>query len=501
VSQLLALLRDRYLMVDRRLLALFRISFGAVLLYDVLRRVPHAAMFYSDQGVLPAWLNEQQQPDYFSSPFFLLSSPGAAQIGMLALAGVYLLYIAGWRTRIVQLLALVGFVSLDARNLLVENRGHIEMSLTLVWTAFLPLGDCWSLDARRAQRQALPPPCETTPVTRLAMGAVVLQTAAIYLLNGLQKTGPAWTDGQAVHYVLWQNRAALPLAAWLRMHEPSWLSPLLSHGTVALEVLLAALVLSPFAQRYTRALFFALALIFHAAIAGTVNVWPHSFAIMAVNVLLLPRELVHAASAWRWRRRRLPPRPRATKLRPPPRAVGWLREALTASLLIAALLQMARDNRLLRERFDPGELAWLEPWVTQLRLFQSWSMFVPMPLRDGTLVVDARTADGRRIDPLTGAKPDFHAPLHGPWFHSQLQCDYYNQIRRSVRTPYLQGLASYLQRWHLVQRRPPPDRLVAFEVYWVSSDAPRPGHTTPTQLQRRLLIASPAQPATALLEK
>ena len=122
-------------------------------------------------------------------------------------------------------------------------------------------------------------------------------------------------------------------------------------------------------------------------------------------------------------------------------------------------------------------------------------MFAPMPVRDGTLVIDAQTADGRRIDPFTGVAPDFDAPLHGPWFHSQLQCDYYSQIRQSTRAPYLQGLAGYLRRWHLVEGREPSDRLVTFEVYWVSSDAPRPGYTTPTNIRRRLLVASTPQRA------
>lgn len=116
-------------------------------------------------------------------------------------------------------------------------------------------------------------------------------------------------------------------------------------------------------------------------------------------------------------------------------------------------------------------------------------MFAEAPMTDGTLVVDAVTAAGERIDPLTGAAPDFEAPLHGPWGQSQLECDYYLKIQRSDFVPYRAALRGYLERWHELEGRPASDRLVSFRVYWVSSRSPEPGATTPTDIERRLLVA------------
>jgi hypothetical protein len=489
-------LKDRFMTVDRRLLGAFRILFGVVLLMDVLRRIPHAAMFYSDAGVLPSALAlDHPLDEHVASLFFLLPTPRAAQLGMLLLAGVYVMYIAGYRTKLAQVLALVGFASLNARNLLVENRGHVEMSIALVWTLFLPLGDCYSVDARRARTLGKRWPRPTTPVVRLAMLAIVLQTAAIYFFNAIQKDGAVWGDGQAVHYVMWQNRAATSYAAWIRLHEPSWYSPLLTHGTIIVEGTLALLVISPIGQRYTRTAFFFMALALHAGVALTLNVWPHSYVIVAVNVLLLPRSFVDAANerlAWMRAAGSISSVEPAPVPRGPPK-LTVAREVVVALLLATVMLQLAHDNRATPERLRPNSMGWLAPIIGYPRMYQQWSMFAFTPRTDGTLVVDAVTEDGQRIDPLTGRAPDFEAPLHGPWHQSQLQCDYYFQIQRESRAPYVDGLARYLTAWQRLEGRPPGDRLVRFEVYWVSNDSPEPGEITPSNIRRRLLVSGPPE--------
>jgi hypothetical protein len=60
--------------------------------------------------------------------------------------------------------------------------------------------------------------------TGLAYLFVCIQWATIYFFNVIHKSGVTWHDGSAVHYVLWQNRVATHLAAFLRMHEPFWMA-------------------------------------------------------------------------------------------------------------------------------------------------------------------------------------------------------------------------------------------------------------------------------------
>lgn len=369
----------RYFTVDRRVLGLFRIGMGLVLLVDVLRRLPFAAMFFSDAGVLPSELVRGRPPgDEVVSLFFFLKTPLQAQLGMVVLAAIYVAYTLGYRTRVAQVLALLGYASLNARNVFVENRGHIEMSIALVWTLLLPLGDRYSVDSlmRRGPRPK-------GPVRSLAVFAITIQIAAIYALNAIQKEGVAWNGGQAVHYVLWQNRIATELAGWLRMHEPSWLSPAMTTATLWGEGLAAVLVLSPVGQRRAREIFLGLTLAIHAGIALTMNLWPHSYIIMLLNLLMLPKQTLEQMIRWprlaglrRFvvgtavrRRRHEAPRTRVWHQVPAHRIV-MAREGAIMVVLVAVLFRIGHDNAAFPAFLRPDDLGGLAPIISYPRLYR-----------------------------------------------------------------------------------------------------------------------------------
>ncbi|HEU4410831.1 MAG TPA: HTTM domain-containing protein [Polyangiaceae bacterium] len=310
---LLAFVRERYCAADRRVLGLFRIYFGCLLVVDVLRRVPDATFFYSAGGVLPNHREPPYRP-YFSL-FEALSSTAEVRAGLAVTALVCALYAVGYKTRVMQIAAFVLVTSLNARNYFVENGGVIVVNLVAFWSLFLPLGDRFSVDALLAGLRREPAPTpealgararlapDREPFHSIAMLAVAVQIAAIYFFNALHKTGPAWKAGEAVHYVLWQNRIVTGLAGWLRLHEPGWFSPLTSWAALAIEWLAPALVLAPFAQRYLRTAHVVLACSLHLAIAALMNLGAFSYAMVALNLLVLPREAVdRAASALRGKR-------------------------------------------------------------------------------------------------------------------------------------------------------------------------------------------------------
>ncbi len=71
----------------------------------------------------------------------------------------------GYRTRVAQLLALLFQTGMNSRVLMIENGGYVVNNLLLLWTAFLPLGDRFSVDALRAslkRRRERSPPSSTT---------------------------------------------------------------------------------------------------------------------------------------------------------------------------------------------------------------------------------------------------------------------------------------------------------------------------------------------------
>lgn len=153
-----------------------------------------------------------------------------------------------------------------------------------------------------------------------------------------------------------------------------------------------------------------------------------------------------------------------------------VREALALMALVMMVLQLLINNEWARKRVprvsQPVPFAAV---VDRLRLYQGWTMFAPEPpYEDGRLVVDGRTVDGRKIDPLTGVEPEFDPETRVGWGHNQLWCDYHLKMYFSRYSAHRQHLREYLQSWHERTGRP-EDRLVAFDVWWVNDKSPPPG--------------------------
>jgi predicted DCC family thiol-disulfide oxidoreductase YuxK len=167
-----------------------------------------------------------------------------------------------------------------------------------------------------------------------------------------------------------------------------------------------------------------------------------------------------------------------------------LREALVVVAMVMMVIQVLQDNDWARRHLPHVEqpLA-LQVVVDRLRLYQGWRMFAPEPpYDDGRMVVDGRTRDGRKVDPLTGAEPDFDPETRVGWGHSQLWCDYHLKMYFARYAANRQHMKDYLQNWDRRTGRP-QDRLVAFDVWWVSDKSPGPGeeHGRP---QKPVLLTS-----------
>lgn len=293
---------DNYCTVDTRTLGLFRIYFGLLLLTNLWDRAGGFDLisFYTNEGVLPNhWALFRPPAAGYWSPMLGFSSPGEVQWVIAFIAVVYVLYTIGWKSQVMQVLALLCYASLNLRFLLIQHGGNVVMNIVLVWTVFLPLGARYSLDS---MLRSLRGPPERTPeglnargwlaqIDRVHVGfaffGICLNFAFIYFFNTLHKGGPSWMDGTAVHYVLWQNRMATALDAFVRMHEPFWLSPLLTWGTLWAEGSMVLLILSPWKQRWLRTFGFVTCWGLHGGIATLSTLGPFSYSMMGFGVLLI----------------------------------------------------------------------------------------------------------------------------------------------------------------------------------------------------------------------
>jgi len=152
-----------------------------------------------------------------------------------------------------------------------------------------------------------------------------------------------------------------------------------------------------------------------------------------------------------------------------------VRELLVVASVVMAFNQLATDNDWARKRIQVTQPAPLLAVVDTFRLYQGWRMFAPEPpYEDGRLVVDGRTSDGRKIDPLTGQAPDFNPETRVGWGHNQFWCDYHLKMYFARYAAYRQHFREYLERYQL-RTKHPADQLVAFDVWWVNDKSPPPG--------------------------
>jgi len=306
------LFRESYFTLDRRTLGLTRICLGFFLLMDLFRRTGDWEAMFSDRGVLPTWvILHRPQSTGFSLLHGFTTAPELWALWLVIFA-TYVCVLVGYRTKLAQVLSLVFVTSMNGRVLLIENGGYVVHNLLLLWTAFMPLGDRFSLDAlldslrrRRestaaelADRSAMDAPYRMTPFVSLVGLVLVLQLAAIYYFNVVHKTGPAWkVHYTAVHYVMYVDRMVNPLIGWVRDYVPFPIYRAMTMAVMASEaglpfcLLAPRLVIGGFDVRlWLRRFALVLVNFLHIGFGSTFVLGPFAWALCVFSTLLFQKE-------------------------------------------------------------------------------------------------------------------------------------------------------------------------------------------------------------------
>ncbi|HVY45692.1 MAG TPA: HTTM domain-containing protein [Minicystis sp.] len=296
--------RGVYLTMDRRTLGLTRVLLGFYLICDLFRRTGDWTAMFSSEGVLPPPLIlSRPQADNFSL-FHAFSTPGELWALWAVGLATYVALLVGYKTKVAQVVAFFFVTSMNGRVLLIENGGYVVQNLLVLWTAFLPLGDRFSVDAlvasmrRRREarvdelddRAALDEPFRAAPFVSLASFAVLLQLAAIYFFNVVHKTGPAWQDGTAVHYVLFNDRMATPIVPLVRTHLPFPLVVFMTKTTMVFESALPLCLLSPIAVPWARRAVVFMMCTLHIAFGTVFTLGPFAWACCVFSTLMFTRD-------------------------------------------------------------------------------------------------------------------------------------------------------------------------------------------------------------------
>jgi hypothetical protein len=306
------IIREVYLRFDRRALGFTRILLGFFFLCDLFHRTVVWNDMYSSRGVLPTHLNLQRPLAWGAWSFFnAFETPTELVALWVVMFATYFCLIIGFKTKVAQVLSMIFVVSMNGRVLLIENGGYVVHNLVAMWTCFLPLGDRFSADAmlesmrRKKEATAADLNDRTGMISeeRLKphysiMGFILfIQIGAIYLFNYVHKTGPAWHNGTAVHYVLYVDRMVTPGVALVRDFVPNWAVLFMTRSTVAFELALAFVLFSPLAHVWCRRAVIFMINTLHLAFGTAMVLGPFAWACCMFSTLLFTTEDVEIVYA------------------------------------------------------------------------------------------------------------------------------------------------------------------------------------------------------------
>ncbi|HKY35689.1 MAG TPA: DCC1-like thiol-disulfide oxidoreductase family protein [Polyangiaceae bacterium] len=315
LSQLLELLNERYRSIDPRWLGLFRICFGVLLITELAYRWASARLLFSNDGLLPNHysLFAPMGQDLFSI-YHVFSTIEEVHVAFALTLVVFVCFTLGYKTRLFHILSALLITSLHSRNLFTENGGSVVTHSLAIWTVFLPLGQCFSVDAvlRSWHQQPEHSPAalnrrETAAPPRfisLVVLGLLLQWSVIYFFNCVHKTGAGWKDNSAIYWFLYQDRIVTQVGVWAREHVPLVVLQVLTRMTLLVEGTLAFILLVPFGQKQLRRIAFLLALGLHGSIALLSRLGPFSYAMAVFFLMLFGEEELGWLGRWFGRKAR-----------------------------------------------------------------------------------------------------------------------------------------------------------------------------------------------------
>lgn len=376
--------------IDLRALAIFRISIGTVLVYDLLTRLPDLGMFYTDRGVLPRGLAIKLFGDKLVGlSLNLISGDLWFQVFLWATALVSAIaLLVGYKTRTANVVSWILLISLCSRNTKVLNGGDNLLWMLLFWSMFLPLGERYSVDAKRSMKNKA---AAKSFVASFGSAGILMQVVLMYVMTAYLKTGQDWKDGTALYYALSVELYCRPFAQVL-LRYPDFLK-IMTHGTMFIERFGPVLLLLPsrlWGIKLAGVLGFVM---LHSGISSVMRLGIFPLVDVVALIPFVP------APVWNFieskyfekgtdvRSKAKPNQQIAYKTHP---IVNWVAGFFVAYMVWWGAGVFNKDWTMPRS---------LQPMAYSLKLYQNWKMFAPSPSRyDGWFVTVGILDDGREID-------------------------------------------------------------------------------------------------------
>jgi len=217
----------------------------------------------------------------------------------LAIIILALLWIAGWRSRPVGLLMLIGVVSIVERAPLVGDQGDNILRIGLVLLLFMQTSEHWSLDARRRARRGARDPVVpmwlSNGVHNVALAALTFQVVLVYFSAGMAKArGDLWQHGTALYYPLQlQEFRPFPLLNDLFTHV-GLVVGIATYVVMIIELGFGFALLHPVARRVA----IAAVIVMHISIAVLMALPWFSLSMLAFVAIFISTSTYDALDRW-----------------------------------------------------------------------------------------------------------------------------------------------------------------------------------------------------------
>ncbi|UOR03032.1 HTTM domain-containing protein [Leucobacter allii] len=298
-------------------LAVTRMLFGAAMLGLLLANFGTRLYTF---GSGSAWNGEMAEPrsDFPRIWVFSLFHAVAADdvwftVCYVLLMGLAVLFILGWRFRIVLPVFFVGWVGFIEMNDMVGDQSDNMQRIALILLFFADPAARWSLDARRRARRGEWFPAGSSPAQlgtvlhNLSLVALVAQVCFVYVSGGLYKAqGEPWAGGWAVYDPL----STMRFGTWPALSElmTTWgpAVAIASWGSILLQIAFPLMLLT----RPTRLVALAGILSFHIAIGVVMGLPWFSLTMIAIDAVFIRDRSWRRLAAGvrrRWRESGAPP--------------------------------------------------------------------------------------------------------------------------------------------------------------------------------------------------
>lgn len=279
--------------------SMLRIIYGVALLFLLVPSIPERSMLWGEASF---WVDPEASRRGYWTFDTLFAKDSAflfdvAYFGLIALAIVFML---GWRTRVVTPIMLVVLVSVQSNNPYVLNGGDTLIRITLLFMLFANLSEHYSLDARRHSQRSKPrkrivPQHVSNAAHNTGLILSCFQIIVVYTTSGVWKViGDDWLNGTALFYALRIDNFMLYPA----INEILWQSSLVIYVATFLALWVQTLFPLLLLWRPTR-IFALVSLIFmHLGIGLLLGLWPFSLAMIALDMLFIRDSTWNSLVAW-----------------------------------------------------------------------------------------------------------------------------------------------------------------------------------------------------------